>query len=145
MGQKGKHVTMLGNQAKLEQRGSERKSRREPRVQEGERGSTARASFIWRPAPKYVGGLASLKPGVMGDKQPPFARVPAAKSSWTLIISNSLCWCSYFRILFNGELGFLFNLKNLIKYCWPSHSKGVIHKHICICICVCVCVRAASL
>ena len=112
MGQKGKHVPRPGNQAKLEQSGSERKSRREPRVQEGERGSSARGSFIWHPALSYVGGLASLKPGVMRDKQPPFATVPAAKPSWTLITTNSLPWCIYFLILPNGELIFFFNKFN---------------------------------
>ena len=112
MGQKGKHVPRPGNQAKLEQSGSERKSRREPRVQEGERGSSARGSFIWHPALSYVGGLASLKPGVMRDKQPPFATVLAAKSSWTLITTNSLPWCIYFLILPNGELIFFFNKFN---------------------------------
>lgn len=62
---------MPGNQAKLEQSGSKRKSGREMRVQEGEQGSRAGGSFIWHPALRYVGGLASLKPRVIGDKQPP--------------------------------------------------------------------------
>ena len=112
MGQKGKHVTMPGNQAKLEQSGSRRKSRREPRVQEGAQGSAARGSFIWHPALSCVGGLASLKPGVMRDKQPPFATVPEAKSSWTLITTNSPPWCIYFLILPNRELIFFFNKLN---------------------------------
>ena len=59
MGQKAKHVTLLANQAKLEQSGSKRKRGREMRVQEGEWGSSARGSITWHLALACVGGLAS--------------------------------------------------------------------------------------
>lgn len=59
MGQKGKHVTLLGNQAKLEQSGSKRKRGHETRVQEGEWGSRAKGSLTWHLALTCVGGLAS--------------------------------------------------------------------------------------
>lgn len=106
-GQKGKCVTLLGNQAKLEQSGSKSRRGCETRVQERKLGCSARGSSVWQPALSYGGGLASWKPGVTGDKQPPFSTVPAAKSSWTLITSNPLPWCVYFLILPNGKVVFL--------------------------------------
>lgn len=101
MGQKGKHVTMPGNQAKLEQSGSRRKSRREPRVQEGAWGYAARGSFIWHPALSCVGGLASLKPGVMRDKQPP------------------LCYCAWSQII----LDFDHNKFSTLVYLFPDSAQ----------------------
>lgn len=71
MGQKGKCVTLLGNQAKLEQSGSKSRRGCETRVQERKTGCSARGSSVWQPALRYGGGLASWKPGVTGDKQPP--------------------------------------------------------------------------
>lgn len=71
-GQKGKRVTLLGNQAKLEQSGSKSRRGCETRVQERKLGCSARGSSVWQPALSYGGGLASWKPGVTGDKQPLF-------------------------------------------------------------------------
>lgn len=102
MGQKGEHVTGLGNEARLEESGSKRKSGRETRVQAGD-GAAMPESIALALCPEAGGRIGPLEALGQSRQTTPFVTVPAAKSSWTLITSNSLPWCIYFLILPNGK------------------------------------------
>lgn len=91
-----KHVTWLGNQARLEQSG------REMRVQEGELalGPEAHSSGALPEQRGWIG-----LPETWGHRRQttPFTTVPAAESPWTLVTSHSLPWCIYFLLLPSGK------------------------------------------
>lgn len=53
----------------------------------------------------WIGLLETLRSEQTNN---PFITVPVAKSSWTLITSNSLLWCIYFLILPGGKAVGLF-------------------------------------
>lgn len=123
MDQKGEHVTLLRNQARLEQSGSKRKNGRESRAQEGGRCS-ARGPFFWHPAPGHVGGLAYLKPWGERRQTAPLTTVPAAKATWTLITSNSLPLMYLFPNI--AQWGFVFCLFVLSNEWKESHFAGLV-------------------